>query len=170
VTIHPVLPLVDRDALDGKAREVYDQVAESRGGSMPNVFATLAHSSGALDRVAALGAFVRFDSGLDDQLREAVILIVAADLHCIYEYSHHHPLARELGMDPDLLARTGTPEADARLHQWPPALRYARLVSRNEEAPDDLIAELLDTLGAEGLVELTITVGYYGKGSSISVQ
>lgn len=162
MTAQPVLPLVGRDALAGEERKVFDQVAQSRGGRIPNVFATLAHSSGALDRTATLGGFVRFDSGLDGQLLESVVLMVAAELGCVYEYTHHHPLARKLGVDPDLLTHIGEPEADAQLHPWGPALRYAQLVSRNEAAPDDLVAGLLDTLGAQGLVELTVAVGYYG--------
>ena len=52
---------------------------------MPNVFALLANSPGALACVTPVGAHVRYGTSFDDALREYVILTVAQELRCTYD-------------------------------------------------------------------------------------
>jgi 4-carboxymuconolactone decarboxylase len=157
----PAVPLVERDAFPAKELHVYDRVASTRG-MMGNVFKALANSPGALERVAAVGEFVRFESGLDDQLREAVILTVAGNLRCVYEWTHHWHIAERLGTPEAVLARLATPAAEDEPAPLGPVVRFTRLVTWAEPVPDDLIEQLRGLLGDEGLVELNVTVGYYG--------
>ena len=83
------MPLVEREDVPIDARPAYEHVAQSRGGRMANVFKALANSSGALEKVAAVGEFVRFQSTLEPRLRELVILTVAHKTRCVYEWTHH---------------------------------------------------------------------------------
>ena len=155
------VPLVEREDMAEAALPIYDRVSGARG-HMGNVFKALANSAGSLDRVAAVGEFVRFEAAFDPALREAVILTVARELSCGYEYTHHYPLAAKAGIDPEVLPRIATPEGESEPPPIGPALRYARLVTRNEPVPDDLFEELRGLLGQEMLTDLTVMVGYYG--------
>lgn len=156
----PAVPLVERDEVDGDAAAVYDRVASTRG-RMGNVFKALANSPGALDRVAAVGEFVRFESHLDDQLRELLILTVAAERSCIYEWTHHWHLAERVGVPADVLAAVGTDAADGLPDPVGPAVRIARSIARSGDAPADLVVAVGQQLGTEVLVEVVATVGYY---------
>ena len=155
------MPLVEREEMSDAGGPIYDRVSGARG-HMGNVFKALANSAGSLDKVAAVGELVRFQADFDPQLREAVILTVARELKCGYEYTHHYPLAAKAGVDPDVLPRIATPEGESQPAPIGPALRYARLVTRNEPVPDDLFEELRGLLGNEMLTDLTVMVGYYG--------
>ena len=42
----PIVSPKTREELDPQGQQVYDDIAASRGGRMPNVFATLLHSPG----------------------------------------------------------------------------------------------------------------------------
>ena len=117
---------------------------------------------GVAERFASLGGFIRFESSLDARLLEATVLLLAADLRCSYEYSHHYPGALRAGVDIDALAHLDSVDADLRLAPFAPALRYARWVSRGESSPPDATRQVLDMLGEDGLVEFTVAVGYYG--------
>ena len=155
------VPLVEREEMPEAGRPIYDRVSGARG-HMGNVFKALANSSGSLDKVAAVGELVRFQTNFDDKLREAVILTVAREMKCGYEYTHHYRIAEKLGFDPEVLPRIATPEGEAQPAPLGPVLRYARLVARNEPVPDDLFEELRGHLGNAMLTDLTVMVGYYG--------
>jgi len=154
----PAVPLIERDEVLDEATAIYDRVAATRG-RMGNVFKALANSPGALDRVAALGEFVRFESGLDDELREALILTVAAERSCIYEWTHHWHLAERAGMPAERLAVMGTNAAEE--EPVGPAVRLARTLVKTGDAPQELVAAMRERLGDRTLVELVATVGYY---------
>jgi alkylhydroperoxidase family enzyme len=153
--------LVERNEVPEAARAAYDHVAEARGGTMGNVFKALANSPGALEKVAAVGEFIRFRSKLDDALRELVILTVAANTKCAYEWTHHQLVAERLEIAPEVLRLAGTPAMEQQPDPIGSAVRYARMVANGEHADHDTMHKLRDALGDEGIVELTVAVGYY---------
>ena len=55
------VPLVERETVPAADLPAYDHVAKSRGaGRMPNVFKALANNPTVMDRVAAVGEYMRF--------------------------------------------------------------------------------------------------------------
>lgn len=159
--IEPLVPLCERDQLDSADRAVYDHVAEARG-SMGNVFKALANAPNVLGSLASVGETLRFHGRLPDDLREAVVLTVARERGCIYEWTHHWHVAVHQGMAPDLLEHLRSRDAEAAPAPLGPALRLARiLASSPDRAPRQLVRELRAELGADGIVELTTLIGYY---------
>jgi 4-carboxymuconolactone decarboxylase len=157
------VPFVERDDLPEAARPAYDHVAQSRGAAkMPNVFKAIANSPAVLERLAAMGELVRFQTNLDPVLRELIILTTAQESHSPYEWTQHWGMARKLGASPDLLKAIGTAEIERETAPVGPALRFARLVARGEEVDDNTFEVLRKSLGNSGMVELTALVGYYG--------
>ena len=139
----------------------YDHIAQRRGGRMLNVFKALANSPEAMEKVAALGELIRFESVLDPVLRELVILTVAYETHCEYEWGHHWAVAQQLGVSSALLKTVGTPQLEREPDPVGAAIRYARLVARGEEVDDDTFAMLKGMLGNAGLIQLTVAIGFY---------
>lgn len=141
----------------------YDDVLKTRGMDvMPNVFALLANSPGAMSVVCPVGEYVRYKTRFDDALREYVILTVAQELRCKYEWAHHHAMAKKVGARSDLLGKIGTPEIETEPGEVGLATRYARLLTRADDISDEMVAELKETFGTEGFVDLTVMIGYYG--------
>ena len=157
------LERMEREDCPADFLSAWDEILRTRGFDvMPNVFSLLANSPGAMSVVTPVGAYVRYDTDFDDVLRELVIMTVAQELHCEYEWKHHWRVAERVGATPELLAKIGTPELEAEAAPVGPAVRYARLLTHNEPVDDGLIATLKDSFGTDGFVDLTIMAGYYG--------
>ena len=85
-----------------------------------------------------------------------VICEVSAILGNKYEWRHH------IGKVPERLrARVGSAAIEDEPAPTGPALRFARLLAAGEPAPDELVDSLKEILGDDGLIDLTIMVGYY---------
>ncbi len=154
---------VEREDCPAEFVDAYDEVLRTRGMErMPNVFALLANSPGALASVTPVGAHVRYATDFDDALREYVILTVAQELRCEYEWAHHWIVAQKAGALDELLSRLGTPEIEAEPGAVGLATRYARLLTRNEDVDDATVDALKAEFGTRGFVDLTIMIGYYG--------
>ena len=158
----PRVPLVERENVPSADLPAYDHVAESRGaGRMPNVFKALANNPTVMDRVAAVGEYMRFQSKIDPQLRELAILTTAQEIRCTYEWTAHYTIAQKLGVPAKLLSSVGTPQIE---NESPlgPELRFARLVARGESVDDATFDTVKSQLGNAGVLDLIGLVGYYG--------
>ncbi|MCZ6591122.1 MAG: hypothetical protein O7G13_16035 [Alphaproteobacteria bacterium] len=148
---------VPREEFPADRVEIFDHIMETRKLTfMADLFAMMAHSPGALEAVASVGEHVRFHSVLDEVLREMVICTVAQEVGNFYEWCHH--IHR---MPDDMREAVGTPAAEALPAPRGPALRFSRLVANNEAVDDALIDEIRASLGDQGLIDLTVMVGYY---------
>lgn len=157
------LARVEREDCPPEYLEAYDEILRTRGMTrMANVFALLANSPGALAAVTPVGAHVRYATDFDDALREYVILTVAQELRCSYEWAHHWVVAEKAGASADLLGKLGTPEIEAVPGAIGLATRYARQLTRNEDVDDATVDALKAEFGVQGFVDLTVMIGYYG--------
>ena len=139
------------------ARAIFDHILTTRKlGFLPNMFAVMGRSPGALEAVAAVGEHARFHSALDEDLREMVICEVSAILGNKYEWRHH------IDKVPERLRQiAGSAAIEDESAPTGPALRFARLLAAGETVPDTLVDSLKEILGDEGLIDLTVMVGYY---------
>jgi len=156
------VPLPQPADVDSDTRAIFEHVMQSRGVDfMPNVFSSIGNSPGALRAAAALGEHLRFNTDFDDQLRELLILTVAQEFRCVYEWTHHSHIAEKLGIDAATLATIGSPAAEALPTPRGAALRYVKLVALNEPVDDATVTELREAFGEKGFVDLTVLAGYY---------
>ena len=159
----PRVPLRARAQLPAEARPIYDHIQAARGqGAVSNAFKALGHSPHALEKVAAVGEYVRYAAGLDPTLRELAILTVAQETGCPYEWAHHWHIAAELGIPERLRGAVGTPTIEREPPPLGPALRYVRLVARNDPVDDSTADAVTASLGEKTFVDLTVLAGYYG--------
>lgn len=158
----PRLPLLtDRDGIPTDHRDAYDRIAASRG-SVRGPFGALMHSPPVADRVAHLGAYLRFEGVLPDPLRELAILATARAWDCAYEWAVHADLAVDAGVAEPAIDAVATGDTPADLDPDAAAtLRYCRELLDAGTVTDDTFDAARTALGDRGLVELTATVGYY---------
>ena len=97
------VPYLSREDVPENARSLYDHIGETRGamepdGAMPHSFQALFNSPGAARVIGSLGEYIRFESPLDPVIRETAILATAKELNSQYEWTHHEPVARKVGV------------------------------------------------------------------------
>ena len=85
-----------------------------------------------------------------------VICEVSAILGNKYEWRHHiHKVPERLR---NIVGNAAIEDEPA---PTGPALRFARLLAAGDTVPDSLVDSLHEILGEDGLVDLTVMVGYY---------
>jgi 4-carboxymuconolactone decarboxylase len=153
--------LTEREQVAEDGRESYDSIAESRGG-VRGPFAVLLNSPDLAGRIGHLGAYVRYESGLPDAVRELAIITTAREFDCAYEWAAHEPIAREAGVREAAIDAVADREAPDDLTDTEAlVVRYGRHLFRDHGVPDPLFEEAKAEFGVEGVVELTATMGYY---------
>jgi 4-carboxymuconolactone decarboxylase len=168
------IPKLDPSTLDDDQRALYDAIAGGRRAQGPQLF-QLADAAGRLEgpfnafllqprlgsALQALGASVRYETGLDDRSREIAILVVAAHWRSDFEWYAHEAVGRSAGLgDAELAAiRNGQHQALPG-HEAIVARTAAALLTRGD-LDDAEYREAVDHLGPPGLFELLTLVGYY---------
>ena len=160
--------------LDAEQRSLYDAIAGGRRAQGPQLF-RLADAAGRLEgpfnafllqprlgsALQALGASVRYDTGLDDRCREIAILVVAAHWRSDFEWYAHEAVARAAGLgDAELAALREGRHAELAGRESVVARTAAALVVRGD-LDDDEYGEAVACIGPAGLFELLTLVGYY---------
>ena len=168
------LPKFEPTALDAEQRSLYDAIAGGRRAQGPQLF-RLADADGRLEgpfnafllqprlgsALQALGASVRYDTGLDDRCREIAILIVAAHWRSDFEWHAHEAVGRAAGLgDAELAALREGRHAELAGRESVVARTAAALVTRGD-LDDAEYGEAVGHLGPAGLFELLTLVGYY---------
>ena len=108
------LSAVTREQLDPEDHQYFDSIVGSRG-SIRGPYGVLMHSPKLAARVADTGAFVRFDFGIPESLKEIVIIATAKEMESQYEFSAHAKLARTAGVSDETIKAIATGTAPAGL-------------------------------------------------------
>lgn len=163
------LPYLRRDDLDEQGRAVWDGVTASRGSTLVNdegglvgPFNPWVHAPGAGQRLADLGAHLRFGTSLERRLLELAIVTVGAHWHAEFEWWAHAQMARRHGVADsilDALAQGRTPDFAADDERAVHAVA-SRLVATGR-VDDETYGVAQALLGDAGMVELVSLCGYY---------
>ena len=166
-------------ALDEEQRAVYEQIA---GGPRAGGPFRLVDAAGGLEgpfnafllqprlghALQALGAAVRYETGLTERAREIAILVVAAATGSAFEQYAHEAVGRRAGLTDDELAALREADTDrlADDAERLVATTTATLVARGD-LDDDEYEAAVSLLGLAGVFELLTLVGYY---STLALQ
>jgi 4-carboxymuconolactone decarboxylase len=165
VTASPVedrLPLPPDEELTAEQRVAVAEISAGPRGGVIGPFAPLLRSPKLMTRLQKVGEHLRFSSPLDRRLFEMTILFVSRWWDQDFEWSYHHPLALEAGLDPgvaDAIGEGRRPEG-----MDPAAAAVWDLLDelhRTTQVGDATYARALAELGDAGVVELVGTAGYY---------
>ncbi|MGA3306210.1 MAG: carboxymuconolactone decarboxylase family protein [Stellaceae bacterium] len=126
-------------------------------------FIPLLRSPELADRVQKLGLYFRFETKLPKNLKELAILVTARHWGAQFEWYAHRKFALEAGLAPatcDAIARGERPKAMSEDEAL--VFDYASALLKTKGVNDDLFARALRRLGEEGVIDLTVCIGYYG--------
>lgn len=148
--------------LTTEQRSAVDAITSGPRGVLVGPFVPLLRSPELMTRLQLVGEYLRFDSALPAALRELAILLVARCWDQDFEWGHHAPLAREAGLDPDVLAAVDRGDApDAGTDDVRAVWRLVTELLTVHAVGDEAFAAALDVLGDAGVVELVALTGYY---------
>ena len=161
------LPYISREELPPDKRHIYDRIAETRrggdkNGEIPRPFQLLLNSPEAAGAVGGLGEYLRFKSSLDPVIRETAILSTARQLNSQYEWAHHEPIARQVGVRDQVIEsiRSGRAPMGLPAKEGVFAQAAKELVDKGT-LNERTFQAVLHLLGPEHTVDLVVLVGYY---------
>ena len=157
------VPYVDREEMDAEGKEIYDRIRRDRNADKVGLqFRALLNSPQAASYLTSMGAVLRFKSALPENLKEFAITVVAREWNSDIEWTAHAALAAKAGVSAASIEaiRTGKGlsalTADEQL-----MTRFVHQLLRDKNVTDDTFAAAQKLLGTQGVVDLTLTIGYY---------
>ncbi len=149
------------DHLDPQMKQLLNQL-EAKRGSKIAMYRAMFNNPPLAEHVSQLGTFLRFQSSLPGNIREATILMTAYLLKAHYEWEKHQEPARQAGLDPKLIKAIGE-GGDLSHFQGPYSdlQRLVEIVINLHVIPEELQGRLEKAVGTAGVVELTIIIGFY---------
>lgn len=153
---------IAEDEWSSSQQEFAQHLRASARGKIGQPFLNLLPVPGLARKVSDLGAWLRFESALDSDIRELVTLAVAEFYRCPYEWLGHAALALKAGLDTETLCAISEgekPKASTSAQRI--ALEAARSVLLSGKLDDVQFKKLSTEFGKEGALELVSLCGYY---------
>lgn len=161
--------LLQKEEASPKARELYDKI-EQNGAKVLNLYKALAHNPNALHNFTRLGNSLLSGAELSPKLRELVILRIAKLAGSEYEWTQHYPIALEVGVTHEQTeAITHWANSTSFSDEERAVLQYADEVAQNVGVKDETFKALQPYLTEQSIVELTLSVGYWGMVARVLV-
>jgi 4-carboxymuconolactone decarboxylase len=158
----PRIKAVDPLAMTSEQSAAAAVVAAGPRGSVRGPFAVLLNSPGAFAATQGLGAYLRFESAIPDNLRELAILATARHWRQDYEWSVHAALAVAAGVSARAIAALAAGDTVAELTpDEAVVLHFCQQLHRSGGIDDAIYAQAEQLLGVVGVIDLCAVCGYY---------
>ena len=132
------------------------------GGPPPNLFTTLARHRAIFRKWLRFAGALMPGGRLPRAETELLILRVAHNARCEYEWRHHEQIARHSGLSGEEVQRVRLgAEADGWSQRQAALLRAADQLHAERRISDEVWADLRPQLSDEQLIELCLLVGHY---------
>jgi 4-carboxymuconolactone decarboxylase len=156
------LPLPSPDAMNEAQRAAAQALIAGPRKGVYGPFLPLLRSPELLDRVGRVGEYLRFQSVLDDRVRELATCAAARHVGNQFEWQMHAPLAVKAGVAAEAIdalrlgARPTGLTQDETL-----ALDFSQELMRHHGCSEPTYQAALQRWGEQGVVELATLVGYF---------
>ena len=156
------LPLPPAQAMDPPQRAAAQALIDGPRKGVYGPFLPLLRSPELLDRVGRVGEYLRFQSVLDDRVRELATCAAARHVGNQFEWQMHAPLAVKAGVAAEAVealrlgARPTQLTEDEAL-----ALDFSQELMRQHGCSEPTYQAALQRWGEQGVVELATLVGYF---------
>jgi len=153
-------PIIGKDQVAPEAHAVVDGILKSRG-ALQGPFSMFLHAPELAGRVAHLGAYVRFEGGLDMRVRVLAAMTVAREFDAVYVWGAQTGSARRQGVPESTIIAIrerhtrGVPAEDAQI------IEFTSRLLRQHRVDEATLTGLRKRFGDQGLIELTGSIGYY---------
>jgi 4-carboxymuconolactone decarboxylase len=157
------VPYVAREELNADGQTIYDRIREDRGADEVGLqFRALLHNPQAAGYLTSMGASLRFQSSMPDDLKELAIILVAREWDSGIEWTGHSVAAARAGVSDDAIEGIRTGKAPECLDgAYADVARFVQQMTREKDVSDENFKKVHDLLGDRGVVDLTMTVSYY---------
>ena len=143
---------------------VFDSIVASRG-AVQGPFTMWLHSPEIAERVAHLGAYVRFEGSLDMRVRVLAAMTVAREFEAMYVWGAQTGGARRLGVPEETIAAIRDNHAPGHSRGLPPEdaqiVEFTRTLLRRHRVDDAAFKAMQERFGNDQLIQLTTAIGYY---------
>ena len=157
------VPYVDREEMDAEGQAIYDRIRQDRNAPRVGLqFRALLHNPKAAGYLTSMGAQLRFQSALPEDLKEFAICVLAREWNSDIEWTAHAPMAEKAGVGRDAIEAVRTGKAPAGLDERQQLIvRFVHELLRKKNVSDETFAAVQKLLGMKGAVDLTLTCSYY---------
>ncbi|HUI34365.1 MAG TPA: carboxymuconolactone decarboxylase family protein [Stellaceae bacterium] len=152
--------ITNKEQVAPEHHAAYDAITASRG-AVQGPFLMFMHSPEVAERVAHLGAYVRFEGTLDMKVRVLAAMTVAREFKAMYVWGAQTGQARRLGVPEETITAIrqnhsrGIAPLDAEI------VEFTRQLLRKHRVDDALFKKLHIRFGDDQLIQLTTAIGYY---------
>ena len=137
-------------------------IGAATGGGPPNLFTTLGRHRRIFRKWLRFAGALMPGGKLPRRDTEVLILRVAHNTACGYEWRHHEHLGRLAGLAPEDIERVHLgPDAEGWSPRQASLLRAADELHSDRRISDEVWSELRSELSDEQLIELCLLVGHY---------
>lgn len=165
------LPVVKREQLDDRGKQVYDHVAGGAGKiASPTGPASIElYSSAAAEPLRTLNEYLRRPGNLlGNSITELAILVAAREGDSQYIWSAHEPAALKAGLaQPVIDAVKYNRDAAGLGVKETTVIRLGRQVLREHKLDSGTFAKAVELFGKQGSVELVLLMGDYTLNSML---
>ena len=150
------------DAIRSGPRSAVGNSSAAKPGPLGGPFNVLLRSPGVGNIIQSLGAEIRFKSSLPAKLNEFAICITARHWTCQYEWTAHHKLALDAGLDPKIgedLAHGRRPANMSKDEEI--VYNFSKELHETHGVTDATYKAVFDRFGERGAMDLIAVNGYY---------
>jgi 4-carboxymuconolactone decarboxylase len=154
--------LLEKESVDPMVGQIFQKI-EDGGGEVINLMKALAHSPKICRDFNRIGITLLLKGDLSPRLRELAILRVGNLSKANYEWTKHVPIALMAGANQGQIDELPKWTDSTLFDQQECAvLQYTDEVALNIRASDETFGKIVEFLSEKEIVELTVTIGYYG--------
>lgn len=147
---------------DAAQRRVADAIRSGPRGDLVGPFLPLFHSPELSQHVQRLGAYIRFESALPEDLKELAILVTARHWSAQFEWYAHRRLAEKAGLDAATIAAIAERRRPESLTPVQAAVYdLASELHCEHRVSDTTFARAAEHFDRRALMDLTGLCGYY---------
>ena len=156
------LSQISYSELPDSVRPLADDILKVSSAALGGPYNALLRSPDMARRCFDFLDYLRFRTSVNKRLNEFAILIQARISNAQYEWWAHETIARKAGLsdavmkDLQLCKRPSTMQEDERL-----VYDYCIQLSLNHRVPDALWQEVVDKMGEQAVIDLTVLSGTY---------
>ena len=153
---------VEREELDPEGQEIYDTIRRDRNTDEVGLqFKALLNNPKAAGHLTSMGASLRFQSSVPDNLKELAIILTAREWNSDIEWTGHAVAAARAGVSDASIESIRTYKTDSLTAEEAAVARFVHEMIRDKAVSDQTYESVRSVLGDRGAVDLTLTVSYY---------
>jgi 4-carboxymuconolactone decarboxylase len=156
------MPPIPKDKMTDAQKKAADELVAGPRGAVAGPFVPLLRSPELMSRLQKTGEYLRFQNSVGQRLTEFVILMTARQWTQQYEYNVHARLAIKAGVKPEFvtaIAEGRRPTGMATDEEV--AYDFCTELRQNQSVTDATYARALGRFGEQGVVDMSVLVGYY---------